>query len=78
MEGFEKLKLPERQQLAVRQDNLLAMDASANASKSHRPWRAWPQAPNFYPAKTIEDMMRKEAQLYGDIQKWIKETVAGR
>jgi hypothetical protein len=78
MEGFEKLTLAERQQLAVRQDNLIAMDASANISKSDRPWRAWPQASRHYPPETIEKMIRKEAQLQADIQKWIKDRVAGR
>jgi len=78
MEGFEKLRLPERQQLAVRQDNLIAMDASANRSKSDRPWSAWPQASHHYPPETVDKMISKEAQLYADIQQWIKAQVAGR
>jgi hypothetical protein len=78
MEGFSKLKPHERELLAVRQDNLIAMNASANSSKNYRPWRAWPQASDFYSWQTIEKMRGKEAELYTTIQNWIKERVAGR
>jgi hypothetical protein len=78
MEGFEKLTLAERQQLARGADNLIAMDAAANLSKGERSWLAWRQASAFYPPATIERMGRQEAELYTKIQYWIKETVAGR
>jgi hypothetical protein len=78
MESFEKLTLAERQQLAVRQDNLIAMDARANISKGERPWSSWRQASHHYPPETVEKMIRKEAQLQAEIEKWIKDRVAGR
>lgn len=78
MEGFEKLTLLERQRLAVRADNLIAMDAAANLSKGDRLWSAWRQASTFYPADTIVKMSKQETELAATIQEWIRQTVAGR
>ncbi|MEV6954456.1 DUF4157 domain-containing protein [Streptomyces sp. NPDC051183] len=79
MEGFNKLKALERQQLAVRKDNLVLMDASANSSKGPRSWSAWENASNYYtdPAD-ITKWMAKDAELTATIQKWILNTVRGR
>ncbi|MFG3701380.1 hypothetical protein ACGF5C_26235 [Micromonospora sp. NPDC047620] len=38
MAGFDKLRATERAALAVRRDNLVVMDASANSSKGERSW----------------------------------------
>jgi hypothetical protein len=78
MDGFDKLRPLERQLLAVRADNLVAMDAAANLSKGERSWTAWRQASFFYPAETIEKMAAREAELYKTIQEWITKAVAGR
>ena len=78
MEGFDKLRLAERRTLAVRADNLVAMDTKANLSKGGRSWAMWDQAGTFYPASTIEHMKTLEADLYGQVQEWILKRVAGR
>ncbi|MFD9359344.1 DUF4157 domain-containing protein [Streptomyces sp. NPDC060031] len=79
MEGFNKLKPLERHQLAVRKDNLVLMDASANSSKGPRSWSAWENASNYYPDPA--DVLRwktKDADLTVTIQNWIRDTVRGR
>jgi len=78
MEGFQKLRPAERKMLAVRQDNLIAMDASANFSKGRRPWSAWKQASTYYDDATKQAMLADEAKLRTTIQNWIKEQVKGR
>lgn len=79
MAGFNKLKALERQKLAVRKDNLVLMDASANSSKGPRSWSAWPNSGNYYtdPAD-IAKWTVKDAELTATIQKWILDTVRGR
>jgi len=78
MEGFQKLTPAERNMLAVRQDNLIAMDNSANSSKGARPWAQWKQYSTFYDDLTKEAMLAKEAELRALIQDWIKKQVKGR
>lgn len=78
MTGFDKLRPLERRLLAVRSDNLVAMDAAANLSKGERSWTVWRQASFFYPAETMERMAASEAELYAKIQNWITQTVSGR
>src|SRR5262249_1245268 len=78
MDGFQKLKPTERKLLAVRQDNLIAMDGSANFSKGRRPWSAWKQSSTFYDEATKQAMPAEEAKLRTTIQNWIKEQVKGR
>jgi hypothetical protein len=78
MQGFEKLLPGERRLLAVRADNLVAMDAAANLSKGERGWSLWRQASVFYPEATIRRMATLESDLYTEIQKWISDIVKGR
>lgn len=78
LEGFEKLTLAERNQLAILEKNLVAMDAAANLSKGERSWSLWKQASFFYPGETITRMAQREAGLLTEIQDWIKGVVAGR
>ncbi|MFJ3880197.1 DUF4157 domain-containing protein [Streptomyces sp. NPDC090077] len=79
MEGFGKLKPLERQQLAVRRDNLVLMDASANSSKGPRSWSAWEYASNYYPDPAeVAKWTARDAELTATIRKWILDTVRGR
>ena len=78
MDGFEKLTRAERKLLAIRQDNLIVMDASANFSKGERSWSAWKQFGTFYDDATKEAMLAKEGDLRKQIQDWIKNQVKGR
>ncbi|MDH6540193.1 DUF4157 domain-containing protein [Streptomyces sp. SPB4] len=79
MEGFTKLKAVERELLAVRKDNLVLMDFSANSSKGPRSWSAWEYSSNYYadPAD-IARWKARDAELTAKIQKWILDTVRGR
>ncbi|WSK73811.1 DUF4157 domain-containing protein [Streptomyces sp. NBC_01276] len=79
MDGFTKLKALERERLAVRKDNLVLMDASANSSKGARGWSAWEHASNYYtdPAE-IARWRNRDAELTATIQQWILDTVRGR
>ncbi|MFE2248899.1 eCIS core domain-containing protein [Streptomyces lavendulae] len=79
MEGFTKLKAVERELLAVRKDNLVLMDFSANSSKGPRSWSAWEYSSNYYtdPAQ-IAQWKARDAELTAKIQKWILDTVRGR
>ncbi|MFJ8579385.1 DUF4157 domain-containing protein [Micromonospora sp. NPDC093277] len=78
MEGFDKLKAIERNALAVRRDNLVLMDASANASKGERSWTAWQQASTFYAPDVVASWAARDAELTKTIQEWILATIRGR
>ncbi|MER5427939.1 hypothetical protein [Streptomyces sp. NPDC002588] len=78
MKGFDKLKAIERDALAVRRDNLVLMDASANSSKGERSWAAWGQSSTYYGADVIERWTGEDARLTKAIQDWILDTVRGR
>ncbi|WP_369148419.1 DUF4157 domain-containing protein [Streptomyces sp. R44] len=78
MPGFEKLRPHEIRALAVREDNLVRMDALANASKGDRSWRTWKQAGYYYGPDVIEKWAAKDAELTKTIQDWIQATVRGR
>ncbi|MGW8765202.1 eCIS core domain-containing protein [Streptomyces sp. NPDC055815] len=78
MPGFEKLRPNELRTLAVRQDNLVRMDAFANASKGDRSWRTWKQAGFYYGPDVVEKWAAKDAELTKTIQDWIQATVRGR
>ena len=78
MEGFEKLTRAERKALAVRKDNLIVMDYSANSSKGPRSWANWKQYSTFYDDATKQAMLAEEAKLRTAIQDWIKNQVKGR
>lgn len=78
MEGFGKLTWHERRVLAVRSDNLVAMDALANRSKSAHSWSRWPEAAAFYDQTTIIAMRARDADLTARIQEWILTQVQGR
>jgi hypothetical protein len=78
MEGFEKLTRAERKALAVRPDNLIVMDASANSSKGPRSWSKWKQYSTFYDDATEQAMVVKEGELRTKIQDWIKNQVKAR
>jgi Domain of unknown function (DUF4157) len=56
--------------------NLIAMDASANLSKSDRTWRSWKQAGTFYEQSTIDAMAKREADIRALIEADIKERLA--
>ncbi|MFJ4318079.1 DUF4157 domain-containing protein [Streptomyces lavendulae] len=79
MEGFTKLKAVERERLAVRKDNLVLMDSSANSSKGAHSWSSWEYSSNYYtdPAQ-IAHWKGRDAELTATIQKWILDTVRGR
>ncbi|MFE3765144.1 DUF4157 domain-containing protein [Streptomyces sp. NPDC059104] len=79
MEGFSRLKAVERERLAVRKDNLVLMDASANSSKQAHSWSTWEYAANYYtdPADIAKWKVR-DAELTATIQQWILDTVRGR
>ena len=78
MEGFDKLTRSERKALAVRQDNLIVMDSSANSSKGPRSWANWKQSSTFYDDATKQAMLAKEAELRAQIKDWIRNQVKGR
>ena len=78
MQGFDKLKAIERNALAIRKDNLVLMDASANASKGERGWSAWSQASTFYGPDDIAKWIDTDRELTKTIQEWIITTVRGR
>jgi hypothetical protein len=78
MEGFEKLTLAERKQLATLKDNLIVMDGSANSSKGERSWAEWKQSSAFYDPATKDTMMAKESELRKQIQDWIQDKVKNR
>jgi len=78
MEGFGKLKAIERDALAVRKDNLVLMDASANSSKGERSWAAWRQSSTYYGADVIDKWIAEDARLTKAIKDWIRDTVRGR
>ncbi|GAA0316799.1 hypothetical protein GCM10010302_64860 [Streptomyces polychromogenes] len=78
MEGFDRLTAAERGALAVRRDNLVLMDASANSSKGERAWSAWRQASAFYGEADVVRWTARDAELARTIQEWILSTVRGR
>lgn len=78
MEGFEKLTVLERNELAKLQDNLVVMDSSANFSKGERRWAAWRQASEFYDDATRDAMILREGKLRTQIQDWILDKVRTR
>ncbi|MFI2206804.1 hypothetical protein ACH47Z_40045 [Streptomyces sp. NPDC020192] len=78
MEGFELLTAAEREALAVRIDDMVLMDASANASKGERSWAAWPQAGTFYDPEVIARWRAIDAERTRSIEEWILMKVRGR
>ncbi|MEV7738918.1 hypothetical protein AB0O75_43920 [Streptomyces sp. NPDC088921] len=78
MDGFDLLSALERNRLAVREDNLVLMDATANASKGERSWAAWRQAAKYYTEADIARWRARDAELTARIQEWIRTTVRGR
>ncbi|MFI7649198.1 DUF4157 domain-containing protein [Micromonospora sp. NPDC049460] len=78
MAGFDKLRATERAALAVRRDNLVVMDASANSSKGERSWAAWRQSSTFYGPDVVATWTARDATLTRTIQDWIQATVRGR
>ncbi|MFF1867653.1 hypothetical protein [Streptomyces sp. CB03911] len=79
LEGFELLTAAERNALAVRRDNLVLMDASANASKGERSWREWRQASYYYvDAADIARWQARDAELTESLQTWVRTRVQGR
>ncbi|MFJ5032426.1 hypothetical protein ACIQB5_30915 [Streptomyces sp. NPDC088560] len=79
MEGFELLTAAEREALAVDIDDMVLMDASANASKGERSWADWPQASAFYDdPKVIERWTAIDAARTRSIEESIRVKVKGR
>jgi hypothetical protein len=76
MEGFANL--PWKDQLAIvdMRENLIAMEAAANASKGDRAWRVWRQASSFYESSAIEMMIKREAQVRALIESNIKDRLS--
>src|SRR5262249_31143383 len=61
MDGFADLPLKDQREIVNMRENLIAMDGSANGSKSDWPWKSWPQASKFYEQATIDAMVKREA-----------------
>jgi hypothetical protein len=78
MEGFGKLTIKERNEIAVLEKNLIVMDSAANLSKGERSWAAWKQYSTFYDEATKANMVARETELAGEIQAWILERVKNR
>ncbi len=76
MDGFARLPWKDQKAIVDMRENLIVMDASANASKGDRTWRSWLQAGNYYERSTIEAMAKQEAQVRALIEKAIQERLA--
>jgi hypothetical protein len=57
MEGFKELTWEQQKRVVDMRENLIVMDASANASKSNRSWRSWPQWANYYADEATKTKM---------------------
>ncbi|HYQ17041.1 MAG TPA: hypothetical protein VEQ58_14820, partial [Polyangiaceae bacterium] len=76
MDGFSRLPWKQQKAIVDSPENLIAMDASANASKGSRSWSTWRQAQDFYDASDIEKMVAREAEIRKLLSARIDEAVA--
>jgi hypothetical protein len=77
MDGFKDLTWTNQKAIVDTRENLIAMDAAANSSKSDVSWRYWRNASSFYDQATIEAMKLREAnvrQLIADAIEKAKKT----
>ena len=72
MDGFAELTWKQQKAIVDMKQNLIAMDAAANASKGDRSWRAWQYASRFYEQSAIDKMIAEEAR----VRKLIKDAIA--
>jgi hypothetical protein len=77
MDGWDKLRPHQQQQLLSRADNLRMMEKSANSSKGSKRWAKWPQGRRIYGEKVWRQMVEEEARLRKAIQDRITEILAG-
>ncbi|MGB7548940.1 MAG: DUF4157 domain-containing protein [Terracidiphilus sp.] len=68
MEGFKDLTWKDQKRIVDMKENLVVMDGSANASKSNRTWRSWPQWSTYYDELTKTKMIGAEDKARAAIQ----------
>ncbi|MDB5145996.1 MAG: hypothetical protein JWQ57_16 [Mucilaginibacter sp.] len=76
MDGFADLPWKDQKAIVDMKENLIAMDASANASKGDRTWRSWSQANMFYEQAAIDTMAKREALVRAAIQAEIEKRLS--
>ncbi len=76
MDGFNNLLWNDQKVIVDMKENLIAMDASANASKGDRTWLSWSQSSTFYNSETITKMVKREIDVRAAIQAAIKDRLS--